>query len=261
MEAMKCTSCGEAVLSTDKFCKHCGKPNEQNEQKTETAVAVENPNKKEEEKFKLYSLRSIVAATFLGGPLVAGILIRRNSLNLGKKQEGLTALIVGIIISTLLILIIVFTEFGNGIPNSVIPLIYAGITYLIVKKMHGQILETHKEEGNEFYSGWKVLGIVLICAVILLGGVFSAWYYFTDEGNDFMTSDPKVELFGGNNAYGKSKTFNGTEVFYTSSITLDEVNRLGKYLIDHEFADGEEKTVQLNKTGNTYEFRMVVKKE
>ena len=29
METMKCTSCGETVLSTDKFCKHCGKPNEQ----------------------------------------------------------------------------------------------------------------------------------------------------------------------------------------------------------------------------------------
>ncbi|MDR2970488.1 MAG: zinc ribbon domain-containing protein [Bacteroidales bacterium] len=43
METIKCTSCGETVLSIDKFCKHCGKPNEQ---KTETAVAAENPNKK-----------------------------------------------------------------------------------------------------------------------------------------------------------------------------------------------------------------------
>ena len=54
----KCASCGETVLSTDKFCKQCGKPNEQTtEQKTETVVAAENPNKKE--KFKFYSLRSL----------------------------------------------------------------------------------------------------------------------------------------------------------------------------------------------------------
>jgi len=47
METMKCTSCGETVLSTDKFCKQCGKANEQiAECKTETAVAAENPNKK-----------------------------------------------------------------------------------------------------------------------------------------------------------------------------------------------------------------------
>ena len=60
--------------------------------------------------------------------------------------------------------------------------------------------------------------------------------------------------------YGKEKTFNGTQLFYTSSVTENEVNRLGQYLIDEGFADGDYKSVQLNKTGNTYEFRMVVKK-
>jgi hypothetical protein len=60
--------------------------------------------------------------------------------------------------------------------------------------------------------------------------------------------------------YGEQKTFNGTQVFYTSAVTLNDVNKLGEYLVDSEFADGEEKSVQLNKTGNTYEFRMVVKK-
>ncbi|MDR2313077.1 MAG: hypothetical protein LBE02_00915 [Spirochaetaceae bacterium] len=61
-------------------------------------------------------------------------------------------------------------------------------------------------------------------------------------------------------SYGEQKTFNGTQVFYTSAVTLSDVDRLGEYLVDSGFADGEEKSVQLNKTGNTYEFRMVVKK-
>ncbi len=43
LETMACTSCGESVLSTEKFCKNCGKPLEQ---KKETNDAVENPNKK-----------------------------------------------------------------------------------------------------------------------------------------------------------------------------------------------------------------------
>lgn len=60
--------------------------------------------------------------------------------------------------------------------------------------------------------------------------------------------------------YGKEKEFNGVQLFYTSSITESEVNSLGNYLIESEFADGEYKTVQINKSGNTYEFRMVVKK-
>jgi hypothetical protein len=59
--------------------------------------------------------------------------------------------------------------------------------------------------------------------------------------------------------HGKEKNFNGVQLFYTSSISEAEANTLGNYLIKSEFADGEQKTVQLNKSGNTYEFRMVVK--
>ena len=54
--------------------------------------------------------------------------------------------------------------------------------------------------------------------------------------------------------------FNGGELYYTSSILSREAYKLGEYLVDVEFFDGERKTVQINKTGNTYEFRMVVKK-
>lgn len=42
-ETKKCSSCGEPVLSTEKFCKNCGKAIEQ---KRENDVVVENPNKK-----------------------------------------------------------------------------------------------------------------------------------------------------------------------------------------------------------------------
>ena len=62
------------------------------------------------------------------------------------------------------------------------------------------------------------------------------------------------------NDYGELKMFNGTQVYYTKAVTMSDVDNLGTYLVDAGFADGEEKTVQLNKTGNTYEFRMVVKK-
>jgi hypothetical protein len=54
------------------------------------------------------------------------------------------------------------------------------------------------------------------------------------------------------------KKFNGTQVFYTASITENEADILGAYLISSGFADGKTKTVQLNKSKNTYEVRMVV---
>ena len=54
--------------------------------------------------------------------------------------------------------------------------------------------------------------------------------------------------------------FNGGELYYTSSILSREAYKLGEYLVEVEFFDGERKTVEINKTDNTYEFKMVVKK-
>jgi hypothetical protein len=61
------------------------------------------------------------------------------------------------------------------------------------------------------------------------------------------------------NDYGTEKSFDGVQLWYTSSITEKEADAMGSYLIESEFADGSEKTVQLNKSGKTYEFKMVVK--
>jgi len=59
--------------------------------------------------------------------------------------------------------------------------------------------------------------------------------------------------------YGTEKSFDGVQLWYTSIITEKEADAMGNYLIESGFSDGMEKTVQLNKSGNTYEFRMVVK--
>jgi len=59
---------------------------------------------------------------------------------------------------------------------------------------------------------------------------------------------------------GTRLTFNGGELYYTSSVTQAEANKLGRYLVSEGFFNGNMKTVQLNKAGSTYEFRMVIKK-
>jgi len=58
---------------------------------------------------------------------------------------------------------------------------------------------------------------------------------------------------------GKEKTFNGVELYHTQSITDTEADRLGNYLVSAKFADGKEKTVQIAKSGDTYQFRFVIK--
>lgn len=58
--------------------------------------------------------------------------------------------------------------------------------------------------------------------------------------------------------FGKLLEFNGGQLYYTSTVTIEEADRLGEHLIESGFFDGERKTVQLTKPGAVYEFRMVV---
>ena len=59
--------------------------------------------------------------------------------------------------------------------------------------------------------------------------------------------------------YGSMLEFNGGELYYTSSVSERDAYKLGEYLVESGFFDGQRKTIQLNKTGDTYEFRMVIK--
>ena len=54
-------------------------------------------------KLRFYSQRAITIATYLGGPLAAGYLVRQNFINLGKKDYGKYALIIGIVLTLLII--------------------------------------------------------------------------------------------------------------------------------------------------------------
>lgn len=59
--------------------------------------------------------------------------------------------------------------------------------------------------------------------------------------------------------WGKRLEFNGGELYYTQEVTEEEATRLGEYMIESGFFDGNEKTVQIARNGTTYEFRMVIK--
>lgn len=58
--------------------------------------------------------------------------------------------------------------------------------------------------------------------------------------------------------YGEKLEFNGTDVYYTEMVTEADAQKLGEYLVEAEFADGGEKSVQLSKRDSVYLFRMVV---
>ena len=132
---------------------------------------------------KFYSQKAIVIATFIGTPLAAGYLIRENYLSLNKPAEGKNSFIIGLI-STVLLFVVIFMipeSIMDKVPNSILPAIYTGIVYLTVQKLQGKILNQHKENGSEFYSGWKSAGIGFLSSIILIIGAFGFFLLFSEN--------------------------------------------------------------------------------
>lgn len=75
---------------------------------------------------KFYSQSAISMATFIGGPLVAGYLIRENYLALNKPDEAKYTLIIGIIATLVLFggVFMIPSDFIDKMPRQLIPIIY-----------------------------------------------------------------------------------------------------------------------------------------
>lgn|SRR5690606_24485297 len=129
---------------------------------------------------KLFSSNSIRIATFIGGPLAFGYMMRRNCITLGQNQKGKIILILSIIFTVLLILSLLLLPeaFLVKVPNYLIPLLYTGIAFIIIEKVHGNILENHKNNGNEFFSGWNVFGTTIISMILILIIVLPLFFIF-----------------------------------------------------------------------------------
>jgi len=127
-----------------------------------------------EETKKFYSQKAIAIATYFGGPLAAGYLVKKNYEALELPDSAKKALFIGIV-STVLLFAGIFSvpeQVMEKVPNFLIPAIYTVIIYLIVEKFQGESLKLHKESGGEFYSGWKAAGVGAIAMVILAAGIF-----------------------------------------------------------------------------------------
>lgn len=65
------------------------------------------------------------------------------------------------------------------------------------------------------------------------------------------------------NSYGTKLEYQKTEVYFIDKVDKKDAEKLGDFLVRSEFADGNEKSVQvtLDETNGNYIFRMVTSKE
>lgn len=193
---------------------------------------------------KFYSQKAIGIATFIGGPLAAGYLVRENYLNLNKPNEGKKSLLIGIISTVLLFtgIFMIPESIMDKVPNQIIPAVYTGIIYLIVEKIQGTILNQHKENDNVFYSGWKAAGIGFISLIILLIGIFG-YAYLSPNGEEFEKYDTELAEF--------SKNETETLVFY-DHINTETNNSLLQELENIAIPKWKE-NIEIIKKSNTIE--------
>lgn len=120
---------------------------------------------------KLYSKKAIGLATFLGGPLAACLLMRRNFLNLGDEKSGLISIFSGTLVTMALIISVLMIpeSIMEKLPTFIVPAIYTGVILLILESTQGKALKLQKEVADGFYSGWRAAGVGLIGAIILTG--------------------------------------------------------------------------------------------
>ncbi len=62
-------------------------------------------------------------------------------------------------------------------------------------------------------------------------------------------------------SWGKRLEFNEGDLYFKESVSQEEAVRLGEYLVESGFFNGDEKTVQLRKNGVVYEVRIVIQDE
>lgn len=122
---------------------------------------------------RLFSQGAIAIATYIGSPLAAGYLVRKNYQAAGQNSNGNRALIIGIISTFILFggIFMLPDHIVEALPKILIPTIYIAIVYFVVERYQGVLLNSHKELGGVFYSAWRAVGIGFISLLIVSIGV------------------------------------------------------------------------------------------
>jgi hypothetical protein len=115
---------------------------------------------------KLYSIRQIAAATFVGTPLAGAILMGANYRALGQHTHRRNTLIAGVV-ATAVVFALAFM-LPERFPNFVLPLAYVLGIQAAATQLQGAAIAAHLAKGGERASNWHVVGIAVACLAALV---------------------------------------------------------------------------------------------
>lgn len=193
---------------------------------------------------KVYQDYQILLGTFIGGPLVAGYLFATNFKTLNESKKVKRTWAYAILLTIIIFCFIFLFPDPDKVPRLLIPFIYTGIVYLLIKKLQKEKIALYIQEGGAVYSWWRTLGITLI-------GVFVTLLVFVGVAH---YADPS--------AYYMTKTYGAQQHeinFYRNNIPEKEVDQIANALTQSTFFDEEmRKSVFVQKDQGNYEISIVV---
>lgn len=197
---------------------------------------------------KLYNERAVTLATFIGGPIAAGFILKKNYEVLNQKDHAKSAFLISILLTFILFLISYYMpdDIYGSIPSFIYPMIYATIIYIIFLILQGKIVKEHEEAGGEFQSYWKAAGIGAISFLITASFIFIFIYAVGDHQYLFSDFDHneynnKIEEFQANenkalellqlepslsNLTIRTKLEKGTDLWIENKVILNYINSM-----------------------------------
>ena len=122
---------------------------------------------------RIYSVRSIRIATFIGGPLVAAYLIASNFKQLGEENKvGRTWLWSMLIFIGILV---ISFSLPDSIPNIAYNLVYFLVASFFVQKYQAEQIDTHINSGGLTYKTYRAVLVAILSMVILIAIILGCY--------------------------------------------------------------------------------------
>ena len=171
-------------------------------------------------KLTLFSKRAVIFASYLGGPLAAGLALRYNYRQMGKYEEGKLALFAGALLTLALIGLAVFLPSETKIPLKYFGFLIVFATWYFIYKLQGAQLREHFKNGAKKAPWYRIFGYGSISIVFTVG----LWAVIASVIPAMEGNVVKV---------GKLKN----ELYYSNTMSKQEAEKVGEVFVKEGFFD------------------------
>ena len=194
---------------------------------------MEKPN-------RIYTENEIGFAAFFFGPIAGAYFIARNFKVFEQPQRALRTMISSVVFTALLFVALFTIPGAERLPHYILPLIFGLVANYLVQRYQGTAIGEHLDSGGAAFCWGRTVLVSLGIGVLTVAvpvAVFVAYSFATDNT--------------ASKTYGKMQH---DISFDKSNISEAEIDKIASELTAATFFDDEKKkSVDVKKSGNTYE--------